>query len=124
VRIMCTPRGGSYQMPYRAAYTYFADVARAGARIYLYNKGYFHSKTINVDGEVCAVGTANFDIRSFFLNYETMAVIYDKAVAQELEADFLNDMKTCDEWSLEAYQASPTWRRLADSIDRLASPIL
>ena len=124
VRIMCTPRGGSYQMPYRAAYTYFADVARAGAKIYLYNKGYFHSKTINIDSEVCAVGTANFDIRSFFLNYETMAVIYDKSVAQELEADYMNDIQNCDEWSLEEYEHAPVWRRLADSIVRLASPIL
>jgi cardiolipin synthase len=124
VRIMCTPRGGSYQLPYRAAYTYFADVARAGAKIYLYNKGYFHAKTINIDGQVCAVGTANFDIRSFFLNYETMAVIYDEATAQELESDFMNDIKNCDEWSLEEYERAPLIRRLNDSIDRLASPIL
>jgi cardiolipin synthase len=124
VRIICTPRGGSYQMPYRAAYTYFADVARAGAKIYLYNKGYFHSKTINIDSAVCAVGTANFDIRSFFLNYETMAVIYDEAVAKELEADFLNDVQNSIEWSLEEYERLPVWRRLVDSIDRLASPIL
>ena len=111
-------------MPYRAAYTYFADVARAGAKIYLYNKGYFHCKTINIDSAVCAVGTANFDIRSFFLNYETMAVIYDEAVAGELEADFLNDMQNSLEWSLEEYEHSPVWRRLVDSIYRLASPIL
>lgn len=124
VRIMCTPRGGAYQVPYRAAYTYYADVARAGAKIYLYNKGYFHSKTINIDSAVCAVGTANFDIRSFFLNYETMAVIYDAAVAKELEADFMNDLLNCDEWSLEEYQRTPLLRRLNDSIDRLTSPIL
>lgn len=124
VRIICTPRGGSYQMPYRAAYTYFADVARAGAKIYLYEKGYFHAKTINIDSAVCAVGTANFDIRSFFLNYETMAVIYDESVAHELEEDFINDLSNCVAWSLEEYQQSPVWRRLLDSIYRLASPIL
>jgi cardiolipin synthase len=124
VRIICTPRGGSYQMPYRAAYTYFADIAEAGAKVYLYNKGYFHAKTINIDSEVCAVGTANFDIRSFQLNYETMAVIYDEAIAKELEADFMNDIRNSVEWSLEDYKKAPLWRRLFDSIDRLASPIL
>jgi cardiolipin synthase len=124
VRIICTPRGGTYQLPYRAAYTYFADVARAGARIFLYQKGYFHAKTINIDSAVCAVGTANFDIRSFSLNYETMAVIYDDTVAHELEEDFMNDIQNCEEWSLEEYQRSPVWRRLVDSIFRLASPIL
>ena len=124
VRIMCTPRGGSYQVPYRAALTYFADVARAGAKVYMYQKGYFHCKTINVDGEVCAVGTANFDIRSFQLNYETMAVVYDKGISQELEQDFLDDIKDCKEWTLEEYAKDPAWRRFADSVARLTSPIL
>jgi cardiolipin synthase len=124
VRIICTPRGASYQLPYRAAHTYFADVARAGAKVYLYNKGYFHCKTINIDSEVCAVGTANFDIRSFQLNYETMAVVYDEKVASELQADFLADLKDCDEWKLEDYEKAPVFQRLVDSIFRLASPIL
>jgi len=124
VRIICTPRGASYQLPYRAAHTYFADVARAGAKVYLYNKGYFHCKTINIDSSVCAIGTANFDIRSFQLNYETMAVVYDDAIARELEADFMADLNDCDEWSLEDYEKSPAARRLVDSIFRLASPIL
>jgi cardiolipin synthase len=124
VRIICTPRGGSYQLPYRAAYTYFADVVRAGAKVYLYNKGYFHCKTIMVDSKRCAVGTANFDIRSFSLNYETMAVIYDEEKSRELETDFMNDIQNSVEWKLEDYEKSPLWRRLFDSIDRLASPIL
>jgi len=124
VRVMCTPRGGSYQMPYRAAYTYFADIAKAGAKIYLYNKGYFHSKTIMIDSNRCAIGTANFDVRSFFIDYETMAVIYDDEKARELEADFMDDIKACVEWNLEDYEKAPFWRRLLDSIYRLASPIL
>jgi cardiolipin synthase len=124
VRIICTPRGGTYQLPYRAAHTYYADVARAGAKVYLYNNGYFHCKTINIDSAVCAVGTANFDVRSFQLNYETMAVVYDEAVARELEAHFLADLKDSVEWSLEEYEKSPVTRRLLDSIARLASPIL
>lgn len=124
VRIICTPRGGFYQIPYRAAFTYFADVTRAGAKIYLYDKGYFHSKTITIDSAVCAVGTANFDIRSFYLNYETMAVVYDETVARELEADFMNDLQNSVEWSLEAYEKAPFRRRLLDSIYRLASPVL
>jgi len=124
VRIICTPRGATYQIPYRAAHTYFADVARAGAKIYLYQKGYFHAKTIMIDGTVCAIGTANFDIRSFQLNYETMAVLYDDDQARRLEADFLHDLEDCAEWKLEEYLAEPPLRRLVDSIYRLASPIL
>ncbi|MFM8319834.1 MAG: cardiolipin synthase [Chloroflexota bacterium] len=124
VRIMCQPRGGSYQVPYRAAYTYYADVVRAGARVYLYQDGYFHAKTIQIDSAICAIGTANMDVRSFYLNYETMAVIYDEAIARELEADFLQDQKHCVEWRLEEYLKTPWPSRLLDSLYRLASPVM
>ncbi len=124
VRLMFTPRGATYQVAYRAAHTYFQEVAEAGAKIYLYQDGYFHPKTLNIDNAIIAVGTANMDIRSFSLNYETMAVIYDEGKAQELEAQFLADMEHCEEWSLEAYRKAPLGRRLLDSCYRLASPLL
>lgn len=124
VRIICQPRGGSYQIPYRAAYTYYADVVRAGAKVYLYQDGYFHAKTILIDSAICAVGTANMDVRSFYLNYETMAVIYDEEKTRELEADFLEDQKNSLEWRLEDYERMPFYSRLLDSVYRLTSPIL
>lgn len=124
VRLMFTPRGATYQIPYRAAHTYFQEVAEAGVKIYLYQDGYFHPKTLNIDNAVIAVGTANMDIRSFSLNYETMAVIYDEGKAHELEAQFLLDMEHCAEWSLAAYRKAPVGRRLLDSVYRLASPLL
>ena len=124
VRLMFTPRGGTYQIPYRAARTYFAEVAEAGARVYLYRDGYFHPKTLNVDNAVVAIGTANLDIRSFSINYETMAVLYDAEKARAIEAQFLEDMAHCEEWSLQAYRHAPFGRRLLDSVYRLASPLL
>lgn len=124
VRLMFTPRGGKYQIPYRAAHTYFQEVAEAGARIYLYQDGYFHPKTLNIDNAVVAIGTANLDIRSFSINYETMAVIYDAEKAREIEAKFLEDLEHCEEWSLAAYKNAPLSRRLLDSVYRLASPLL
>lgn len=124
VRLMFTPRGGTYQIPYRAAHTYFQEVAEAGTRIYLYRDGYFHPKTLNIDNAVVAIGTANLDIRSFSINYETMAVLYDAGKAREIEAKFLEDMGHCEEWSLEAYRRAPLPRRLVDSFYRLASPLL
>ncbi|MCP4420846.1 MAG: cardiolipin synthase, partial [Chloroflexi bacterium] len=68
VQLMFTPRGSTYQIPYRAAHTYFKDVAEAGAKVHLYEAGYFHPKTLNVDNAVISIGTANMDIRSFSLN--------------------------------------------------------
>ena len=113
---MFTPRGGKYQVPYRAAHTYFRAVAEAGAKIYLYQDGYFHPKTLTIDGAVTAVGTANMDIRSFSLNYETMAILYDEEKARELERQFLADLEHCTEWTLAAYERAsgrPSPGRLA-----------
>ncbi len=124
VRLMFTPRGATYQVAYRAAHTYYAEVAAAGARIYLYQDGYFHPKTLNIDNAIVAVGTANMDIRSFSINYETMAVLYDADKARELAAQFFTDMEHCEEWSLAAYRRAPLGRRLVDSLYRLASPLL
>lgn len=124
VRIMLTPRGGVYQVPYRAALTFCAEMSRAGAKIYFYQAGYLHAKTIMVDGEICSIGTANMDIRSFSINYETIAVLYDTALASELEQDFLDDVKQCSEFKWYEYRKEPWLSRLRDSVYRLCSPLL
>jgi cardiolipin synthase len=124
VEIMCSKHGTAIELAHRASFTYLADVARSGAKVYLYNKGYFHSKTINIDSQVCAIGTANFDIRSFSINYEAMAVLYDAEKARELASDFENDLKSCEPFTWEEYQTYPLWRRLLNSFTRLSSPML
>ena len=54
------------------------------ARVFLYEKGYLHAKTISVDAEICWIGSANIDIRSFSINYELNVVLYSKVLAKEL----------------------------------------
>lgn len=124
VRIMCAPRGTTYAIPYWAANTYFEELAEAGVKIYLYQKGYFHPKTVNIDSAICSIGTANLDIRSFAINYEINAVIYDARTAQALEQDFLKDLQDCIEFDLKAYKERHVLLRLRDSLCRLASPLL
>lgn len=124
VRVMCAPRGTAYTLPYWAANTYFTDMVEAGVRVFLYQKGYLHAKTVSIDSAVCSVGTANMDIRSFGINYEVNCVIYDDAVACQLEADFELDIKDCYEFNLEEYRSRPFYKRLRDSACRLFSPLL
>jgi len=124
VKLMFTPRGSTYQVPYRAAHTYFKEVVEAGAKVYLYEGGYFHPKTLNIDNAVISVGTANMDIRSFSLDYETNAIIYDEGKARELEAQFLEDLESCKEWTLAEYENFSAGHRFVDSVYRLASPLL
>jgi cardiolipin synthase len=125
VRIMLGDVGYGNQLPYWAGYTYMAEVARAGAKIFLYRRDrYFHPKTISIDSQICSVGSANMDIRSFSINYELNAVIYDEGLARELEAAFTRDCNDCEEFSRKRYRTTAGWRRLRDSVARLASPLL
>jgi cardiolipin synthase len=121
---MLAPRGGGNQLPYWAANTYIQDLAEAGVRIFFYQKGYFHPKTLNIDTEICSIGSANMDIRSFSINYEVNTVIYDEAIAQQLEQDFRNDLADCVEFDLKVYEVRSFFLKLRDSIARLFSPLL
>lgn len=76
-----------------AARSYYGRLLEAGAEIYLYKKGFVHAKTMVVDNELSMVGTANMDIRSFDLNFEVNALVYDNDLAMELSAAFNNDLK-------------------------------
>lgn len=124
VRVICTPRGAKYQVPYRAANTYFQEMAEAGVRIYLYRGGYYHAKAISIDGAICTIGSCNMDVRSYSVNYELNAVIYDAGKAQELEADFRRDLENCSEFDLAEYRGRSVWSRFYDSLCRLTSPLL
>ncbi len=74
---------------YYASRTYLEELIKYGVKIYFYDeKSFIHAKTIMVDGEICTVGTANMDIRSFELNYEINAVIYDEETTENLENIF------------------------------------
>ena len=124
VRVMIAPRGGELSPAYRAGMTYAVDMVRAGIKVFLYEGAYFHAKTVCVDSAVCSIGSANMDIRSFSINYETNLVIYDGRVTRELEADFEDDLRHCVPFSEAAYEARPLPSRFTDSMLRLCSPLL
>jgi cardiolipin synthase len=56
--------------------TYIEEIVAAGVRVFLYEKGYLHAKTISIDSDICSIGSANIDIRSFSINYELNAVFF------------------------------------------------
>jgi cardiolipin synthase len=124
VWVMIAPRGGEGQLAYRAGMTYARELAEAGVRVLLYKGAYFHAKTVCVDSKICSVGSANMDIRSFSINYETNLVMYDEAVTRRLEEDFERDIDSCTEFSMSIYDAQPLRTRLLDSVMRLGSPLL
>ena len=109
---------------FRAAQSYWKPFVRAGGKMYLYEKGFFHAKSIVVDGICGAVGTMNMDIRSLLLHKELMVWMYDEATASQLEAIFENDLKECRLVTLEEIEAWSDGKRMADSAYRLASNLL
>ena len=123
VRLMI-PNKPDHPFVYWATYSYVGELLKAGARIYIYQNGFIHAKTITVDREISSVGTANIDVRSFRLNFEVNAFIYDEEISKELANIFINDMEKCLELTGEGYLERSLWIRFKESISRLLSPIL
>ncbi|MDF9413183.1 cardiolipin synthase [Brevibacillus laterosporus] len=123
VRIMI-PKRSDNRLVQWASSSYIGELLGAGARCYLYEKGFLHAKTMMVDGSLATVGTANLDIRSLKLNFEVNAIIYDSQTSRKLEEIFLQDISHCTELTLEEYNNRPRLLRFQESIARLLSPIL
>ena len=124
VKVMLSARPSGNKLPDWASNTYIEDIVAAGVRVFLYEKGYLHAKTISIDSEICSIGSANIDIRSFSINYELNAVIYNEELARELDADFERDLAYCSEFRIEDYRKRGSLIRFRDSVARLLSPLL
>jgi len=111
-------------VPWWAAESYFERLLVAGVRIWLWKKGFFHAKTLTVDGEVCSIGTLNLDMRSLRINKELMIWVYDENVARCSERLFRDDLRDCRELTLEEVRAWSRPRRFRNSGARLLSNLL
>lgn len=107
-----------------AAHPYLKAITESGAKVYMYNRGFLHSKVLIADGSISTVGTANFDIRSFRIDYEINAVIYDVQKSQQLEDFFNNDLRFCEEFTLESFNKLNLLISTRNALCRLLSPLL
>jgi cardiolipin synthase len=123
VRIMI-PNKPDHPFVYWATYHYAAELLKYGSKIYTYENGFMHSKTMVIDNTLSSVGTANFDVRSFRLNFEVNAIIYDSNLSEKLSQLFIDDIALCDELTLRIYEQRGVRIKLKESISRLLSPIL
>lgn len=123
VRLMI-PNKPDHPFVYWATYSNVGEILNTGAKVYIYENGFIHAKTIVADGKIATVGTANLDVRSFRLNFEVNAFLYDEVLVDELVQIFEKDMKLSRELTYEAYQQRALYIRFKESISRLLSPIL
>ncbi len=123
VRIMI-PNKPDHMFVYWATYSYIGELLDSGVRAYTYENGFIHAKTIVVDGKISSVGTANIDVRSFRLNFEVNAFIYDTRTSTKLKKIFENDLESCSEITIEKYKKRSKIIIFKESISRLLSPVL
>lgn len=103
---------------------YYDDLLESGVSIHLYNKGMLHAKTMTVDDTFALLGTANLDIRSFFLNFEINVLLYGQQITHEMrfaQMAYINDstLLTRQQWNRR-----PGWVRYVESAAALFSPLL
>jgi len=123
VRILI-PDEPDHLLVYLAAFSYFDEAGSTGVKIFRYTDGFLHQKAMLVDNNVAAVGTANFDNRSFRLNFEITVFVADQDFAAEVEQMFLDDFTASREMQPSDYAGRSFWFKLAVSLARLTSPVL
>ena len=123
VRIMipCMP---DHPFVYRTTLYNAGRLIKEGAKVYIYENGFMHAKTLSVDGEVCTAGSSNFDIRSFRLNFESNAFIYDRNVTEDLDSRFMDDIRLSRPYTQEDRDRISNFEKAAESISRLLTEIL
>ena len=107
-----------------ASRSYIKDLLEAGVKVYFYDKGFMHAKTVVADDEVCSIGSTNLDIRSFEQDFEINAFIYDRKMAKQMREQFLLDLESCTQVDPVRWAKRSRIHRFWESFARLFSPIL
>ncbi|GGG59982.1 cardiolipin synthase [Bizionia arctica] len=121
---LIVPKNSDSKLVNAAACSYYSDLLKSGVEIYRYCKGFVHAKTLVIDNEIAVVGTANMDVRSFDLNFEVSAIVYDEEIADQLKASFYEDLEDSTRIDLKQWQSRPAPYRFLDKLARLFSPVL
>ncbi|WPQ64238.1 cardiolipin synthase [Chitinophaga sancti] len=123
VELIIPSRGDSFFVQH-AAQSYVKPMLDAGAKVYFYQKGFIHAKTIVIDDNLAIVGTVNLDNRSFYLNSEIAVVVYDRPVVHKLNAAFEQDLQDAVQIERRTWKNRSIWQRFIDAVCRLFTPLL
>lgn len=121
IMIPCKP---DHPFVYWATYSYVGEMVLQGANCFMYMDGFLHAKGIVVDEMVLSYGTANMDIRSFSLNFEVNAIVYDEDKAREMTDYFREDLKKSRQITKNMYLGRNLLVRFKEQVSRLLSPLL
>lgn len=123
VRVMIPERNDS-KIVAAAGRSYIESLLRAGVEVYYYQHNFLHSKAIVIDGYLSIVGTANMDNRSYEQNFEIAAFVYGEKTARRLVEGFETDMELSRQLNVNLWRHRKWYKRYAESLARLFSPLL
>ena len=107
-----------------ASNSYLQPLLKHGVEVYLYHKGFLHAKTMTIDDQLSMIGTLNTDIRSFYINFEITALVYDQPLTSQLNQVFAEDLNHSTRIDPDTWKNRSITTRLLESICRLFTPIL
>jgi len=123
VRLMVPEKSDTW-VALKGMHSYLSEVMEAGVKVYFYQEGFMHAKTLVADDIVSTVGSTNFDYRSFEFNFEVNSFIYNETFSKQMKAVFLEDQKQCRLVNLIEWENRPRMVRWSESICRLFGPLL
>ncbi|MEO8351404.1 MAG: cardiolipin synthase [Chthoniobacteraceae bacterium] len=106
-----------------SGWSYVPELENAGIRVFRHGKGFMHQKVTLIDDRYCTIGTANFDNRSFRLNFEITIAVADTEFASEVESMLEQDFADAREVHAQEYEQSGFWKRFAVRAARLMAPV-
>jgi len=121
---MIVPAHTDHPIVMAAARGYYGELLRAGIRLHLHSDGLLHSKIVTIDDSFALLGSGNFDIRSFYLNFELNILLYGESATAELRFLQRQYMQAGELLTLDQWQQRPAAIRFAHDIARLLSPLL
>ncbi len=104
--------------------SYIEQFLDSGIEVYRYTKGFVHAKTIVIDDNISSIGTANLDYRSFSINFEINAMLYDTKISTKMKKIFMEDLKDCEIIDVERWKNRPLSKKLKESFNRLWATLL
>jgi cardiolipin synthase A/B len=118
------PRRVDQKLVGAAGRSYYDDLLYMDATLYLYDEGLLHAKTMCIDDSICFIGSSNFDIRSFALNFEINLLFYGPQVAQQLRAQQQRYIEKSFQLTAEQWNKRPAIKKLFQNVAKLVSPLL
>lgn len=123
VRLLIPKKSDSWNAKY-ATNSYLEPLLESGVKVYRYTKGFLHAKTMVVDDVFSTIGTSNMDYRSFNINFEINALVYDNDFSEKVKDHFLDDLKDSEEVTYDEWINRPKIDKLKESYCRLWAPLL